>query len=102
MFLVLAEVEPVNMDAVVLHVATNHLETISNDIRCLDETLDQHRRLIQETQKINPGVTLAVSGVPVMMSAFPCQYYIVKSRWFCEKFQEKIMLVWMYCAGGGV
>ena len=40
-----------------------HLQIISNDIRRLDQTIDQHRRLIQETQEMYPGVPLAVSIV---------------------------------------
>ncbi|KAI0225387.1 hypothetical protein LSAT2_023782, partial [Lamellibrachia satsuma] len=60
---VLAVEEPLGVDAVVLPVATNHLETINNDIRRLDQTLDQHRRLIQETQEMYPGVSLALAGV---------------------------------------
>ena len=63
MFLVLAVVEPLDVDAAVLPVATNHLETISNDIRRLDQTLAQHRRLIQETEQMYPGVSLALASV---------------------------------------
>ena len=37
----LAEVEPLDVDVVLLHVATNHLEAIGKDIRRLDRTLDQ-------------------------------------------------------------
>ncbi|KAI0227675.1 hypothetical protein LSAT2_021832 [Lamellibrachia satsuma] len=40
---VLAAVEPLGVDAVVLRVATNHLETICNDNCRLDQTLNQHR-----------------------------------------------------------
>ena len=63
MFLVVAAVDPVDVDHVVLHVVTNHLETIYNDTICLDQTLDLHRRLIQETQEMHHGVPLAVSAV---------------------------------------
>lgn len=63
MLSVLAEVDPVEVDAVIVHVATNHLEAICNDIRHLDRTLDQHHRLIREAQDTYPGVPLIVSGV---------------------------------------
>jgi hypothetical protein len=44
---VLAEVELKVPDAVLLHVATNKMVAICSDIRGLDPTLHQHRRLIQ-------------------------------------------------------
>ena len=47
---VLAETDPMGVDAVLLHVGTNHLQSICDDIRQLDKTLDQHRRLIADTQ----------------------------------------------------
>ena len=63
MFLVLAVEVPLVVDAAVLPVAINHLETISNGIRRQDQPLDQQWRLIQEIHEMYPGVSLALVGV---------------------------------------
>ena len=59
----LAEVEPKVVDAVLLHVATNNMAAIWSDIRRLEPTLLQHRRLIQDAKDAYPGVPIIVSGV---------------------------------------
>lgn len=50
-------------DVVVLHVGTNHLQSISEDIRQLDQTLEQHQRLIQETRDAYPGLPVVVAAI---------------------------------------
>ena len=59
----LAESHPEDVDALVLHVGTNHLEAIADDIRHLERTLHQHQRLILEAKEVYSGGPVVVSGI---------------------------------------
>ena len=52
-----------DVDVVILHVGTNHLWNITDDIRHLEKTLDLHRELIQKTKEVYGGLPVVVSGI---------------------------------------
>ena len=52
-----------SVDAVVLHVGTNELTHITDNIRRLPATLEQHKLLIRQAKEAYPGVPVVVSAI---------------------------------------
>ncbi len=50
-------------DAIILHVGTNHLQRIVDNIRQLEPTLLQHVQLVQHLQQLYPGIPVLVSEI---------------------------------------
>ncbi len=52
-----------DQDGVVLHVGTNHLEDIWNDIRVLKPTIKAHCKLVAVLQETFPGTPVIISPI---------------------------------------
>ena len=60
-FAVVLDAPTVETDCVVIHVGTNHLDDIIEDIRELEPTLEQHVQLVAATREKFPSVPVLVS-----------------------------------------
>lgn len=55
--------QPDVVDAVLVHVGTNHLKDIVDNYWKLDGILEDHRRLVLEIKAVYPGLPVVVSAI---------------------------------------